>query len=132
MTTMERFASDGPAESAPGLDQIKLWRERTDPNPEHQEYGIISRLSRNCQETLQCLIHHLDATMVSQSERKILRRSLASLRLWSDGHGADSGTLDMVLDRSKDLRYTTLSVLNPMCRLLLRGRLAVRIVEHIR
>jgi hypothetical protein len=118
---MERLTRDGLTRLTPDHDQIKLWQERTDPNPEHQEHGVISRLSQNCQETLRCLIQHLDSAVASKSERKILRRSLASLRLWSDGHGATTGALDLVLDRSKDLRLTTLSILNPMCRLLSQG-----------
>lgn len=40
-----------------------------------------------------------------------LRRSLSTLALWADGHDALNGRLDHILEKSKSLRYTTLTIL---------------------
>ncbi|KAF2629518.1 hypothetical protein BU25DRAFT_268312 [Macroventuria anomochaeta] len=118
---MEQLAREGVYLQPNHQNQIHHWQERTSSEPEQQEQGVISRLFLTCQDSLWYLLQHLDATSISRSERNILRRSLASLQLWSDGHGATTGALDMTLDRSNSLRLTTLSILNPMCRVLSHG-----------
>ena len=101
--------------------QIQYWQERATSEPEQQTLGIIARLFVNCEDSLRCLIQHLDSESISRSDRNSFRRSIALLRLWSDGHGVSTGALDATLDRSKSLRLTTLSILNPMCRVLTHG-----------
>lgn len=102
-------------------DHIQRWQERTNPNHDQQDQGIIWRLAESCQDTLQCLVNCLHSDPSSTVESHTLRRSLASLKLWCEGYGAITGTLDATLERSKGLRLTTLSVLHPLCRALARG-----------
>jgi hypothetical protein len=51
-----------------------------------------------------------------------LSRSLATLRLWADGHNVLDGQLGRVLERSKSLQYTTLTTLNALCRVLVNSK----------
>ncbi|KAH6618468.1 hypothetical protein C7974DRAFT_474316 [Boeremia exigua] len=118
---METPARDGALLHRNRQMQIQHWQERTSHEIEQQEQGVNSRLIQNCQDALQCLIRHLDTDLVSTREHNTLRRCLASLQLWSDGYGVTTGVLDNILDRSKSLRLTTLSILNPMCKALSQG-----------
>ncbi|KAF2998301.1 hypothetical protein E8E13_007440 [Curvularia kusanoi] len=43
------------------------------------------------------------------------------LHLWIEGHGADSGKLDLLLLQSAEVRQATLEVLIPLCQILLIG-----------
>lgn len=126
---MEKPSGDIDIQLSDPQDQIQRWQERATSDPEQQAQGIIARLFVNCQGSLRCLVRHLDPGSISRSQRNTLRRSLSSLQLWSDGHGVTTGTLDATLDRSRSLRLTTLSILNPMCRVLSHGSYLVVIAS---
>lgn len=100
---------------------IHHWQERDVSGPELAEQGIVARLVINCQDSLQYLVQQLEAEPTLRLQRHALRRCLGILRLWSDGYSAASGALDQTLDRSRNLRLVTLSILRPMCKALLKG-----------
>lgn len=100
----------------PAGDDIARWQ--ADASTEFaSDEGIAARLLRACIDS----IAHLLLSAQDDPACKHLRRSLSILKLWSMGHGAWDGRLDSLLERSKDLRRTTLSVLNPLCKLLNSG-----------
>lgn len=112
-------------------DHIKCWQERIDLNHDEQDQGIIWRLAESCQNMLQCLVKHLHTNPPLKAQSHALRRSLASLKLWCDGYGATRGALDSTLQRSKDLRVTTLDILNPLCGALAQGSILCKLVQEL-
>ncbi len=102
---------------------IQLWQERATSEPEQQAHGQIAGLFDICYKSLRSLIKNIiPSSSVTIADINSLRRSYALLRLWAEGHGVTNGTLDATLDRSKDLRQTTLSVLVQLCRAISQGR----------
>ncbi|KAF1828670.1 hypothetical protein BDW02DRAFT_211004 [Decorospora gaudefroyi] len=102
-------------------DQIQRWQESAASVAEHQDPRIAARLGRAALDCLAYLLKISDTALISRREKNVLRRCHATLKLWTDGHGMWSGELDHVLERSKHLHHTTLSVLNSLCGVLLVG-----------
>jgi hypothetical protein len=96
---------------------IERWQASADNEAEDDNLGIVAGLLRACIDSLSQLLHCIDLTPI----RKQLRRSLVLLKLWADGHSAWDGQLDNMLERSKDLRHVTLSILNPFLKSLSNG-----------
>lgn len=122
-TTMDEYP-DGSVGLAPGCQrQIQCWQERSVCDLELQSHGLVSSLVRNCLDSLNHVLreHGVGADALSKTDRNALQRSLSLLRLWAKGHGALTGDLDALLDRSKSLRQTTLAVLHPLCCTLAKG-----------
>ncbi|KAF1359073.1 hypothetical protein EJ07DRAFT_122136, partial [Lizonia empirigonia] len=102
-------------------NQVQCWQKRTSSEPEQQTQGIVARIFNNCRGSLHCLVEHLDSIPISKADSNTLRRCLSSLTLWAEGHHVETGALDAILDRSKSLRLATLSILNPMCKIISQG-----------
>jgi hypothetical protein len=96
---------------------IEHWQACADNEAEDDDLGVVARLLRGCIDSLSHLLHSIDLFPI----QKQLRRSLVLLKLWADGHGAWDGQLDNVLERSKNLRHVTLSILNPLLKSLSNG-----------
>ncbi|KAH7398766.1 hypothetical protein DE146DRAFT_504063 [Phaeosphaeria sp. MPI-PUGE-AT-0046c] len=101
----------------PAGNDIELWQASACTEFASDDEGIAARLLRACIDS----ITHLLLSTPHDSTCKPLRRSLSILKLWSMGHGAWDGRLDSMLERSMDLRRTTLSILTPLCRALNNG-----------
>lgn len=110
-------------------NQVQCWQERTSSEPEQQTQGIVARIFNNCRGSLHCLVEHLDSITISKADSNTLRRCLSSLTLWAEGHHVETGALDAILDRSKSLRLATLSILNPMCKIISQGMCKVTSVS---
>lgn len=108
-------------------DDIARWQASASTEFASDNEGIAARLMRACVDSLA----HLLLSAQHDSASKHLRRSLGILRLWSMGHGAWDGRLDNLLERSKDLRRTTLSVLNALCKLLNSGMFSAFMITDI-
>jgi hypothetical protein len=96
-------------------------REQTTVDLGADKTGIVSHLIRAVLDALKSLIRVIDKTSTSQREKNALKRCYSTLVLWADGHGVWTGRLDGVLKRSQSLQATTLSILTPMCKILLHG-----------
>ena len=105
--------------------QIQRWQEGATSEPEQQIQGIVARLFDNCFNSLRCIVGHTKLMAIYKSDSSTLRRCLSSLQLWAEGHQVITGTLDKILNRSNSLRLTTLSILNPMRRVLSQGSSSV-------
>jgi hypothetical protein len=117
------FPSKNPvlAERCDSDSQIALWQAGAHIEGEEDTVGLVARLLRACVDSLAFIVRSTDPSPTSKRSRTILRRCESLLKLWANGHGAWSGKLDSLLERSKNLRHTTLSILNPLCKLLLDG-----------
>lgn len=104
---------------------IQCWQQQAEHDPELQARGMIARLLNNCLDSLKCLLQGggSDTHTLSEKDGKALRRCFSLLRLWANGHGALTGDLDALLDRSKSLRQTVLAIISPLCKTLARGSL---------
>lgn len=102
-------------------NKIAYWQADAGNHPDHNEIGIIARLLKACMDTISYLLKHLEVPSVGRREWTTLRRCLATLKLWDRGHKVLEGRLDDVLAQTKHLQHTTLSILNPLCRLLSNG-----------
>ena len=111
----------------PAGDDIARWQASASVEFASDDDGIAARLLRACVDSLA----HLMLFRQNDSACKHLRRSLTVLKLWSMGHGAWDGRLDKLLERSKDLRRTTLSILNPLCKILNSGMIHVFVTMNI-
>jgi hypothetical protein len=98
-------------------NDIERWQASAFTEATGGDEGIVARLLRSCIDS----ISHLLLSLKSASTCKHLRRSLAILKIWCDGHSVWKGKLDSMLERSKGLRHTTLSILNPLCKALTSG-----------
>lgn len=116
------MALDTKLESDTTLGLINQWQEEASVDPISVEQGIIARLLQGCLDLFSLLLRQLPTTLLSKKAGKVLRRSRATLMLWSDGHGVPTGRLDRVLESSKSLQYTTLATLNSLCSILLHSR----------
>jgi hypothetical protein len=96
---------------------IGRWQASAGNEAEDGDLGIVARLLRACIDSLSQLSLCIDLSPI----RKQLRRSLVLVKLWADGHGAWDGQLDNTLERSKNLRHVTLSILNPFLKSLSNG-----------
>jgi hypothetical protein len=101
-------------------NQIERWQE-TVADTETQGTGIAVRLCRAALDSLSSVFRTSTAGFLSKREKNVLRRCHATLKLWADGHGAWTGELDQIFERSTHLQHTTLSVLYSLCRTLLVG-----------
>lgn len=97
-------------------NDIERWQACAGTEAE-DDVGIVARLLQACIDS----IAHLLLSAEPSSACKQLRRSLARMKLWAHGHNAWNGGLDSTLEKSKSLRDTTLSILNPLCRILSNG-----------
>ncbi|KAF2131117.1 hypothetical protein P153DRAFT_384331 [Dothidotthia symphoricarpi CBS 119687] len=100
--------------------KIQQWQENASREIE-DEAGIVARLLRACLDSLSCLIQTLKSSSTPKHDQHILRRCHCILKLWADGHGVWVGRLDGILKRSRNLQRTTLSIINPMCKILLQA-----------
>jgi len=82
--------------------------------------GTIAHVCRVVLRALDFLIKS-PAVASTESNQNILRHSHTSLRLWTDGHHVWGDGLERILELSKHMRYTTLSVLYSLCKALLLG-----------
>jgi hypothetical protein len=98
-------------------NEIERWQAGAGAEADADDIGIVARLLRACIESISYLIQR---TVCSQLG---LRRCLSILKLWAHGHGAWNGKLDNVLERSRNLQHTALSILNPLCKVLFNGML---------
>jgi hypothetical protein len=105
-----------------GGSRVELWRVNAGHEVTAEDVGIIARLARSCLDSLSCLAKLPQARAFSKNDRS-LQRCLATFKLWSSGHRIWDGKLDRVLERSKSLQSTTISVLNPLCKILSLGTL---------
>jgi hypothetical protein len=105
-------------------NRIERWREETSATPE-RHYGIIARMSDTCLELLRILIQHSNPTWITTSGNRTLRQCFATLQLWEHGHGVLDGRLDGHLERSTEVRQTTIEVLLHLCGCLLDGKIAI-------
>ncbi|KAF9698356.1 hypothetical protein EKO04_003901 [Ascochyta lentis] len=101
--------------------QIQQWQETTGQEQESHDLSIVARAIAICLKLLGLIVKHTPSSLISKSQQRLLGRRHKMLGLWAGGFGAADGRLDIVLDRSDDLKQTVLSVLSPMCRLLLKG-----------
>jgi hypothetical protein len=81
-----------------------------------QKQKIISSLFETCLKSLKCLLQHVVSTSIKKSDMNVLKRCYSLLQLWGDGHNVLNENLDIVLDRSKSLRQTTISILTSLLR----------------
>ncbi|PVI03075.1 hypothetical protein DM02DRAFT_670041, partial [Periconia macrospinosa] len=85
-----------------------------------KEYGVVARLLRGCLDLFGSIIRNRTSIeSLQHKDQTILKRNYNSLKLWADGHGVLEGKLDHGLERSKELRDTTLLTLNSLCGVLL-------------
>ncbi|KAH4476782.1 hypothetical protein HBH89_253670 [Parastagonospora nodorum] len=96
-----------------GENDIQRWQACAGTEAE-DDVGIVARLLQACIDS----VAHLLLSAEPSPACKQLRRSLARMKLWANGHNAWNGGLDSILEKSKSLRHTTLSILNPLCRIL--------------
>lgn len=101
-----------------GDSQIELWQASARNEVNEDDTGIIARLVRVCVDSLACLARLNESHLTWARNKNILGRCVSLLRLWGDAHDVWDGRLDRTLDRSKNLRNTTLSILNPLCKVL--------------
>lgn len=106
-------------------NEIERWQARASTEFASDDEGIVARLLRSCIDS----ISHLLLSLKQNSVCKNLRRSLSILKLWSMGHGAWDGRLDGMLEKSTDLRRTTLSVLIPFCKALNNGIISTPVIS---
>ncbi|UPX16282.1 uncharacterized protein EKO05_0006691 [Ascochyta rabiei] len=103
-----------------GTTQIQRWQETTGYELESHDLGIVARATTICLRSLGFIAQHALSSMCSKSQQRLLRRRYKMLKLWANGYGALDSRLDATLDRSDDLRQTIMSVLSPMCEVLLK------------
>jgi hypothetical protein len=96
---------------------IERWQASAGAEPVGDDAGIVAQLLRVCIDSISYLLQLVAFSPV----RRLLRRNMSLLKLWADGHGVWDGKLDSLLARSKNLRHTTLAVLNPLCKVLSSG-----------
>ncbi|KAH4043809.1 hypothetical protein HBI24_212160 [Parastagonospora nodorum] len=96
-----------------GENDIERWQACAGTEAE-DDVGIVARLLQACIDSIAHLLLSADPSPAC----KQLRRSLVRMKLWANGHNAWNGGLDSILEKSKSLRHTTLSILNPLCRIL--------------
>lgn len=111
-----------PSQTLDRGSQIEQWQETASSGAGHEEIGIVARLLRGCLDSLKMFLQLSDATNLTKRERNVLQRCHATLTLWGDGHGAWDGKLDQIMEGSKHLQRTTLSILTPLCKVLLLGK----------
>ncbi|CAO2651030.1 Nn.00g093270.m01.CDS01 [Neocucurbitaria sp. VM-36] len=111
-----------PSQALDSGSQIEQWQKTAASEFGHEDIGIVARLLRACLDSLALLLRLLDAKSLTKREKNMLQRYHATLKLWADGHGAWHGKLDQLLEGSKHLQHTTLSILNPLCKVVLNGR----------
>ncbi|KAF1851954.1 uncharacterized protein K460DRAFT_373842 [Cucurbitaria berberidis CBS 394.84] len=104
-----------------GRSQIEHWQQIAASETEHEDTGIVARLLRACLDSLALFLQLHDAVSITKRGQNVLRRCHATLKLWGEGHGVWHGKLDQVLERSRHLQQMTLSILNPLCKVLLNG-----------
>ncbi|KAF2708356.1 hypothetical protein K504DRAFT_382015, partial [Pleomassaria siparia CBS 279.74] len=102
------------------LGSVELWQQDASFEIEHRHSGILARLLQGCLSLFSSLMDNssCSSTLPKTAER-MLFRSLATLRLWADGHSIFTGSLDQLLGQSKRLQHTTLATLNGLCKVLL-------------
>jgi hypothetical protein len=100
--------------------EIERWQAGAGTEAEDEDVGIVARLLRACVDSLSYILLRY-STSTLRREKNILRRCLTTLKLWAKGHGVWDGKLDNILARSKNLHYTTLSIMNPLCKILTNG-----------
>jgi hypothetical protein len=96
-------------------NEIERWQAGAGAEADVDDIGIVARLLRACIDSISHLLHRTDCSQYG------LRRCLAILKLWAHGHGAWSGKLDNILERSRNLLHIALSILNPLCKVLYNG-----------
>jgi hypothetical protein len=101
-------------------NNIERWQADAGAEAEDEDVGIVARLFRACVDSLSYILLRC-STSPLRREINILRRCLATLKLWAKGHSVLDGKLDNILARSKNLHYTTLSIMNPLCKILTNG-----------
>jgi hypothetical protein len=101
--------------------QIELWQASARIEAEEGDVGIVARLLRACIDSLAYFVRLDNHSSTWNRNKSILRRCESLLKLWANGHGVWTGKLDNVLERSRNLRHTTLCILNPLCKTLLDG-----------
>ncbi|KAF2116697.1 hypothetical protein BDV96DRAFT_645109 [Lophiotrema nucula] len=109
---------------------IQDWQATALVEPESKDSGIIARLAHGCIDFLALLLQALSQSRtIPRKSENALRRSHATLKLWAEGHGVSEGRLDDILDRSRSLKFTTLTALNALCKVLI-ARLSKVVFAH--
>jgi hypothetical protein len=120
-TAKPSVAHERPLGRCDNEKEIALWQARAHDEEDFEDTGIIARILRACIESLTYLAQSHDLRPIPQRDRAVLRRCAKLLKLWATGHGAWDAKLDSLLDRSRNLRHTTLSILSPLCKVLSNG-----------
>jgi hypothetical protein len=112
-----------PAEHHNSAELIKLWQAGTSAEHDPGQAGTIAQLLQGCIDLLSSLLSDtLGLCSLPKKAKMGLCRSLATLRLWADGHNVLDGQLDRILEKSKSLQYTTLTTLNALCGVLVNSK----------
>lgn len=94
---------------------IRFFLDAATGETPHVDASLVARLTDGTiavfQDINKSLIDRVKESSESQSYSFSLGRSSDRLRLWSDGYGISSGTLDDIFERSSRLRGATLEVL---------------------
>jgi len=120
-TALSSMACGSSAGRRDNENDIALWQAGAHSGGDDGNAGIIARILGTCIESLAYLAQLPDKRPTLKRDRSLLRRCAKLLKLWANGHGAWDGRLDSLLDRSRNLRHTTLSILSPLCKVLYRG-----------
>jgi len=120
-TAKSLIAHESPAGRRDNENEIALWQADAQLGGDDENTGIITRILGTCIESLTYLAQLLDSLPTLRRDQTLLRRCAKLLKLWANGHGAWNGRLNSLLDRSRNLRHTTLSILSPLCKALSSG-----------
>ena len=102
---------------------IKKWQEKTSPNVELGEVGILGRLYKSGLDIFLSLIRtSRKHPELSKDKQEAVEHQFQLFRLWGDDFDAIRGGLDRHLLYSRDLQQTTLSLLVSTIEILPQSR----------
>lgn len=93
------------------------------------EVGLVGHLFENCLDLYSELLKIArSSNVISTIQGRQLHRELERFLLWGHGFNSARGDLDLILERSPDLRLLTLSLLKAVSRTLCKSmQIRVRI-----
>ena len=102
---------------------IKKLQEKTSPNVEPGEVGILGRLYKSSLDIFSSLVQtSRKHPELSKDKQEAVEHQFQLFRLWGDDFDALGGGLDRHLLYSRDLQQTTLSLLISMSEILSQSR----------
>jgi len=102
---------------------IKKWQEKTSPNVDPGEVGILGRLYKSGLDIFLSLIRtSRKHPELSKDKQEAVEHQFQLFRLWGDGFDAPRGGLDRHLLYSRDLQQTTLPLLISTSEILSQSR----------